>query len=85
MKAIKKGFFASWSGLPEKSVQQNFPESEDMQRGHMKEKPSVLRSTKVKVPVEGNPTYDHESASEEEAQHKKEHKDIFCVGHQSTR
>jgi hypothetical protein len=50
MKAIKRGFFASWPGLTEKAVNQNFPESEETQRGHMRKRPSGLRSTKVKLP-----------------------------------
>ena len=46
MKAIKGGFFASWPGLTEKAVNQHFPESEETQRGHMRKRPSGLRSTK---------------------------------------
>ena len=75
MKAIKKGFFASWPGLNEKAVNQHFPESEEMQR-----------STKVKMPEQGITNHDLESDSEEdgdensekpEIRPRKKHRDIF--------
>ena len=49
-----------------KAVNQHFPESEETQRGHMRKKPSGLRSTKVKIPVKGITNYDFESDIEEE-------------------
>ena len=56
-----------------------------MQRDHTRKRPTGLRSTKVKVPAEGNLIYGEESDSDEEdenaeeadAQLRKKHKDIF--------
>ena len=85
MKAIGNGYFASWPGLTAKVVQQHFPESEETQGGQTRNKPPDLRSTMVKVPTEGNPTYDHRRDSEEEDENgkkskvrpKKKHKEFF--------
>ena len=51
IRAIKRGFYASWPGLTEKAVHKHFPESEETQKGHMKAQKPGVRSTKTKVVV----------------------------------
>ena len=53
LKAIRAGNYNSWPGLSCKAVNKYFPESDETQKGHMKQSRQGVRSTKVKVKVEG--------------------------------
>jgi len=46
-KAIRAGNFATWSRLIIKSVNKHFPESEEIQKGHMKGQRQGVKSTKT--------------------------------------
>ena len=56
IKAIKANFFSSWPMLTEKAVRKHFPESEETQKGHMKQKRQGVRKTnrKIRFVMEGN-------------------------------
>lgn len=49
LKAIKSKYFATWPGLTEFAVRKYFPESEETQRGHMRQRRSNIRKTNRKV------------------------------------
>ena len=49
LKAIKKGFYASWPGLTVTAARKHFPESEETQKGHMKKQKTGIRSTKKQL------------------------------------
>ena len=49
-----------------KSVQKHFPESEEIERGRIRERPAGLRSTKVKVSAERDRVYENNSGDEDE-------------------
>ena len=34
--AVEKGYYASWPGLTVAAIRRHFPESEELQKGHMK-------------------------------------------------
>lgn len=42
IKAIKKGFYATWPMLTVASVNKHFPESEETQKGHMRQTPRQI-------------------------------------------
>ena len=48
LRAIERGYYASWPGLTVKAARKHFPESEETQKGHMKAQKSGIRSTKRK-------------------------------------
>jgi hypothetical protein len=57
--AIRKGFLASFLALNVANVTEHFPESDEMQKGHMKQIKQGVRSTKVideDAMLELNPT-----------------------------
>ncbi len=45
LKAIKRGFYASWIGLSYKAANKYFPQSSEEKQGHAQKIPSGLRST----------------------------------------
>ena len=49
LKAIKAKYYATWPGLTEFAVRKYFPESEETQRGHMRQRRSNIRKTNRKV------------------------------------
>jgi hypothetical protein len=49
LQAIKAGFYATWPMLTTKKVTKHFPESEETQKGHMKQIRSGIRKTNRKV------------------------------------
>jgi hypothetical protein len=49
LKAIAKGFYSTWPLLTTKNVNKYFPESEETQKGHMRQKRSGIRSTNRRV------------------------------------
>jgi hypothetical protein len=49
LQAIKAGFCATWPMLTTKNVTKHFPESEETQKGHMKQIRSGIRKTNCKV------------------------------------
>ncbi len=49
VKAIKNGNYVSWPGLTIKAVNKHFPESIEIQQGHMKKQRQHVRSTKQKL------------------------------------
>jgi len=48
IKAIKAGNYITWPELTAEAVHKHFPESDEMQKGHMKQQHQNVRSTKVK-------------------------------------
>jgi hypothetical protein len=52
IKAVNRGYFASWPGLTAELIRKHFPESEETQKGHMRATRSGVRSTKKKLAVE---------------------------------
>ena len=50
LKAIRKGNFLSWPLINVKNVNKYFPESEETQRGHMRNQPQGVRSTQPVPP-----------------------------------
>ena len=54
--AINAGNFATWPGITSAAIQKHFPESDKMQKGHMKRQWQGVRSTKVleSIPEEEN-------------------------------
>ncbi len=49
--AVWAGNYATWPGLTTTLIAKHFPDSEEMQKGHMKGQRKGVRSTKVKPPV----------------------------------
>jgi hypothetical protein len=47
--AIKKGFYTSWPMLNARMANKYFPESEETQKGHMKQKRSGVRKTNRRI------------------------------------
>jgi hypothetical protein len=56
LKAIKSGFFATWPMINVKNVAKHFPESEETQKGHMRQIRSGTRKTnrRVRFVMEGS-------------------------------
>jgi len=56
IKAINAGNYATWPGITSAAIQKHFPESDEMQKGHMKWQRQGVRSTKVleSIPEEVN-------------------------------
>jgi hypothetical protein len=48
IKAIKAGNYVTWPELTAEAVHKHFPESDETQKGHMKQQRQNVRSTKVK-------------------------------------
>jgi hypothetical protein len=46
---VKAGNFITWPGLTPESVRKHFPESNEMQQGHMKKQCQGVRSTRTKT------------------------------------
>ena len=76
IKAVNRGYFASWPGLTADLIRKHFPESEETQKGHMRATRSGVRSTKKKLIVEKE---EIEEEAEESAHPKPQSKqrDIF--------
>ena len=53
IKIIQNGNYLTWPLLDIKDVNKNFPESENTQKGHMRNQLQVVRSTKAKAPHPG--------------------------------
>ena len=51
--AVQRGNYNSWPWLNPKNVRAHFPESEETQKGHMRNMPQGLRSTKKRVEPDG--------------------------------
>eukprot|EP00956_Cyclotella_meneghiniana_P019401 scaffold33215_cov93-Cyclotella_meneghiniana.AAC.1 len=49
LKAISKGFYSTWPLLTSKNVNKYFPESEETQKGHMRQMRSGVRKTNRKI------------------------------------
>ncbi|KAL7502358.1 hypothetical protein ACHAXN_001427 [Cyclotella atomus] len=49
IEAIKKGFYASWPMINARTANKYFPESEETQKGHMKQKCSGVRKTNRRI------------------------------------
>lgn len=49
IKAITSGFYSTWPLLTVKNVNKHFPESEETQKGHMRQKRSGVRKTNRKI------------------------------------
>ena len=47
--AINSGNYITWPGLTAKLVRRHFPESDETQKGHMKQQRQNVRSTKIKI------------------------------------
>jgi hypothetical protein len=56
IKAINAGFFTSWPMLTTRNVNKYFPESEETQKGHMRQKKAGVRRTnrRIRMVLEGN-------------------------------
>jgi hypothetical protein len=52
LQAIRAGFYATWPMLNAKSVNKYFHESEEMQKGHMRQKRSGVRKTNRRIEFE---------------------------------
>ena len=76
IRAIKRGFFASWPGLTEKAVRKHFPESEETQKGHMKAQKSGIRSTKKTITTHATTT---ESSNIDDLTPTSKQRDIMVV------
>jgi hypothetical protein len=49
LKAIACGNYKSWPGVTTANVKKHFPESIEVQKGHMKKQRQNVRSTKIQV------------------------------------
>ena len=47
--AINAGNYITWPGLTAKTVRRHFPESDETQKGHMKQQHQNVRSTRIKI------------------------------------
>lgn len=47
LSAIRAGYLTSWPGLTASAVHKYFPESDEVQKGHMKHQRKGVRSTKI--------------------------------------
>ena len=54
IKAIKAGNYITWPELTAEAVHKHFPESDETQKGHMKQQHQNVRSTKVKQNATNN-------------------------------
>ena len=54
IKAIKAGNYVTWPELTAEAVHKHFPESDETQKGHMKQQRQNVRSTKVKQNTKDN-------------------------------
>ena len=54
IKTIKAGNYVTWPELTAEAVHKNFPDSDETQKGHMKQQCQNVRSTKVKQNVTDN-------------------------------
>ena len=52
LKAIRNGNYLTWPLITVKNVNKNFPESEETQKGHMRNQRQGFRSTKNKSPAQ---------------------------------
>jgi hypothetical protein len=52
LKAINAGFYASWPMINARNVNKYFPESEETQKGHMRQKRSGVRKTNRRIEFE---------------------------------
>ena len=48
IKSIKAGNYVTWPELTAEAVHKHFPESDETQKGHMKQQHQNVRSTKIK-------------------------------------
>ncbi len=59
MKAIKRGFYASWTGLTYEAANKYFPQSLKENKGHGRKIPSGLKSTKkIKKAIDKEAEFD---------------------------
>lgn len=52
LKAINDGFYATWPMINARNVNKYFPESEETQKGHMRQKRSGVRKTNRRIELE---------------------------------
>ena len=73
IKAIKAGNYVTWPELTAEAVHKHFPESDETQKGHMKQQRQNVRSTKIKQNTTdngGNDDDDHDDQFKPKAKHK---------------
>ncbi len=58
MQAIKAGNYVTWPKLTPEIVRKHFPESDKVQKGHMKQQHQNVRATKIKIEPDGKPIPD---------------------------
>jgi hypothetical protein len=58
MQAIKAGNNVTWPRLTPKTILKHFPESDEVQKGHMKQQRQYKRSTKIKIEPDDEPIPD---------------------------
>eukprot|EP00804_Cyclotella_cryptica_P007374 CCRYP_002593-RA/>CCRYP_002593-RA protein AED:0.37 eAED:0.37 QI:0/-1/0/1/-1/1/1/0/316 len=80
LKAIKKGFYATWPLLTPKAVPRHFPESNETSKGHMHHIKSGIRSTKAQF-VEPDPV---QQAKHNLSQLRRKHKDVYMSVREAT-
>jgi hypothetical protein len=51
--AIRKGSYDTWPGITHHTVNKYYPESDETPKGHMKQSPQGVRSTKIKQSPQG--------------------------------
>jgi hypothetical protein len=54
IKAIKAGNYNTWPTITSTTVRRHFPESDEMQKGHMKKQHRGVQSTRVRDKMEPN-------------------------------
>jgi hypothetical protein len=78
MDAIKAGNFISWQGLTTLVVQKQFPDSNEIQKGHMKKQCQGVRSTKLKENTQSkNENIPGNTVAEVDPSPPKKMRDIF--------
>ncbi len=58
MQALKAGNYVTWPRLIPPKVQKHFPESDKVQKGHMKQQCQNVQSTKIKFELDSEPVPD---------------------------
>ena len=77
IKAIKAGNYVTWPELTAEAVHKHFPESDETQKGHMKQQRQNVRSTKVKQNATDNGGNDNEDHDDQQFKSKAKHKDVY--------
>jgi hypothetical protein len=76
IKAIKAGNYVTWPELTAEAVHKHFPESDETQKGHMKQQRQNVRSTKIKQHATDDSGGDDNNCNDQIKPQAK-HKDVY--------